>query len=105
MKIIALAYQIDGAEKTATVVTFVQRQSLHRRRAVIDRALVERLTGLERLRYDASLACFFNDLESGEIDLAQYKSPSRSKQHDWNLEFPPNLVKPARSSSREGEGE
>lgn len=129
------------------------------RRTVIDPAVAELLTGLERLRSDASLprkerekkarerakiqarrearatydlppalreqirllaeeqrvpasqivtlalARFLNDLASGEIDLAKYKCPSRSPRYDWNLEFPPDLVKAARSRRRRGEGE
>ena len=52
----------------------------------------------EDLRLPASqlvtlaLARFLLDYESGQIDLGEYKQPSRSPRYDWNLIFPEALL-------------
>lgn len=42
-----------------------------------------------------ALARFLTDLQAGEIDLGEYKQPSRSPRYDWNLIFPEDVLPPA----------
>ncbi len=74
-------------------------------------ALREKIKGLaEDQRVPASqlvtlaLARFISDLESGKIDLSDYKSPSRSPRYDWNLEFPPEVLGIAKPKHKKGQG-
>ena len=52
----------------------------------------------EDLRLPASqlvtlaLARFLQEYEHGQIDLGEYKQPSRSPRYDWNLIFPEALL-------------
>jgi hypothetical protein len=64
----------------------------------------------EELRLPASqlvtlaLARFLKEYNRGEVELSEFKHPSRSPRYDWNLEFPEDLVplKPIRK--RKGGG-
>ncbi len=62
-------------------------------------ALRQRIKDLaEELRLPASqlvtlaLARFLQEYDKGQIDLGQYKQPSRSPRYDWNLIFPETLL-------------
>jgi hypothetical protein len=39
-----------------------------------------------------ALARFLLDIETGKVDLGDYKQPSRSPRYDWNLVFPDGLI-------------
>lgn len=84
-----------------------QREKLARERAKIQArkpqratydlppVLRQRLKQLsDSLRVPASqlaalaLLRFFQDLDSGALDLGKFKTPSRSPRYDWNLELP-----------------
>lgn len=39
-----------------------------------------------------ALARFLQEFEAGQIDLGQYKQPSRSPRYDWNLIFPETML-------------
>lgn len=64
----------------------------------------------DQLRVPASqvvtlaLARFLKDYEAGEIDLGQYKRPSKSPRYDWNLEFPAELVPPEHTRKNKVQG-
>jgi hypothetical protein len=47
-----------------------------------------------------ALARFLSDLAEKQVDLAQYKQPSRSPRYDWNLSFPADLFPPTLSRKR-----
>jgi hypothetical protein len=51
-----------------------------------------------------ALARFLKAYDVGEIDIGQYKHPSRSPRYDWNLLFPEDLLPANRSSKRKGRG-
>lgn len=62
----------------------------------------------EELRLPASqlvtlaLARFLQEYENGQIDLSQYKQPSRSPRYDWNLLFPETLLPAATRKKKTG---
>jgi hypothetical protein len=39
-----------------------------------------------------ALIRFLNDLETGRVDLSEFKQPSRSPRYDWNLVLPDEWV-------------
>jgi hypothetical protein len=66
----------------------------------IVRQKIKELADSERLPASqlATLALlrFLQEYESGQIDLASYKQPSRSPRYDWNLVLPEDLLPVAR---------
>jgi hypothetical protein len=63
----------------------------------------------ESLRIPASqlatlaLARFLQAYENGEIDLGEFKQPSRSPRYDWNLVFPESLIAKKKNKKRSGD--
>lgn len=63
----------------------------------------------ETLRIPASqlvtlaLARFLNAYENEEIDLGEFKQPSRSPRYDWNLVFPESLVPKTKNRKKSGD--
>jgi hypothetical protein len=63
----------------------------------------------ESLRIPASqlvtlaLARFLNAIENDEIDLGEFKQPSRSPRYDWNLIFPDSLVPKTKTKKKSGD--
>jgi hypothetical protein len=50
-----------------------------------------------------ALIRFLSDLESGRVDLSDFKQPSRSPRYDWNLVLPEEWVgKKGREKSGSG---
>jgi len=47
-----------------------------------------------------ALARFFQDMEAGEVNLAEFKQPSRSPRYDWNLVLPEELLPAGRSTRK-----
>jgi len=62
------------------------------------RQMIKQLAEKERLPASQlvtlALIRFLDDLQDGEIDLGQYKEPSRSPRYDWNLIFPDDMIPP-----------
>lgn len=60
------------------------------------RQRVKELADVQRLPASqlATLALlrFLKDYEAGEVQLGDYKQPSRSPRYDWNLVFPEDLL-------------
>ncbi len=47
-----------------------------------------------------ALLRFLRDLAQQQVDLGQYKQPSRSPRYDWNLVFPDSLLPASNRRSR-----
>ena len=47
-----------------------------------------------------ALLRFLNDLEEGEVDLRDYKEPSRSPRYDWNLVFSDEILERKRDGRK-----
>jgi hypothetical protein len=41
-----------------------------------------------------ALIRFLEDIQSGEVDLSEFKEPSSSPRYDWNLIFPDEMIPP-----------
>jgi len=86
-------------EKKARERAKIQARKQQRATYDLPPALRQQVMALsEELRLPASqlvtlaLARFLLDYESGQIDLGEYKQPSRSPRYDWNLIFPEALL-------------
>ncbi len=86
-------------EKKAKERAKIQARRSQRATYDLPPLLRERMMDLsEELRLPASqlvtlaLARFLKDYSAGQVDLSQYKKPSRSPRYDWNLVFPDDLL-------------
>jgi hypothetical protein len=109
----AVAELISGIEKKQADMTLPRRERMKKKReqekisarreqrATYDlppslRQITKELAEEERLPASQlvtlALATFINEYRAGNIDLGQYKQPSRSPRYDWNLIFPVSLI-------------
>jgi hypothetical protein len=69
------------------------------------RQLIKLLAEKERIPASqlATLALirFLDDLEKEQVNLAEYKEPSRSPRYDWNLVFPDEMIPPESHPERQ----
>jgi hypothetical protein len=86
-------------EKKARERAKIQARRAHRATFDLPPALRQQVMNLaEEQRVPASqlvtlaLLRFFEEYNTGKIDLIQYKRPSRSPKYDWNLELPVEAI-------------
>jgi hypothetical protein len=89
--------QLPRKEREKKVRERAKIQARRDQRATYDlppgiRSRIKELAEEERLPASQlvtlALFRFLSDFESGQVDLSEYKQPSRSPRYDWNLVLP-----------------
>jgi hypothetical protein len=93
--------QLPRREREKKVRERAKIQARRDQRATYDlppglRARIKEMSDKERLPASQlvtlALIRFLSDLESGRVDLSDFKQPSRSPRYDWNLVLPDEWV-------------